>query len=155
MTTPPALFHAYLRPAILQILRATGYHSTKPAVLDSLTDLAVRYMVLLCEGTAKHATHNKGDGGDFSIIDVRLALEDAGALLPSKNSDNDEWRGDEDARGIEGFISWFSSQRMKELMEFGNSEGDSEATDYLNGMLVFSLGLCSGRRVDRFANVLM
>lgn len=133
MTTPPALFHAFLRPAILQILRATGYHSTKPAVLDSLTDLAARYMMLLCENTAKHASHNHGDNADFSVVDVRQALEDAGALLPSRCTAEEEWRGDDDIADIEEFIAWFSSQRMKELMEFGNSEGDTEATDYLNG----------------------
>lgn len=133
--TTSAIFHAFLRPAILQILRATGFHSTKPAVLDSLTDLAARYMLALCESTAKHATDNEGDAADFSAVDVRLALQDVGAFLPSsgKVDEDGEWRGDDDTRGIDEFIAWFSSQRMKQLLEFGNSEGDTEATDYLNG----------------------
>ena len=134
MTTPPSLFHALLRPSILQILRATGYHSTRPAVLDSLTDLAARYLSLLCERTASHATHNNGDSADFTVVDVRLALQDVGALLPQTVAVAEDWRGEEDLRGVEEFVEWFTGQRMKEMMEFGNGDGESDATDYLNGM---------------------
>lgn len=134
MTTPPSLFHALLRPSILQVLRATGYHSTRPAVLDSLTDLAARYLSLLCQTTADHAVHNHGDSADFTVADVRLALQDAGALLPERVLTEQEWKNEEDLRGVEEFVKWFGGQRMKEMMEFGNGDGDSDATDYLNGM---------------------
>ena len=82
MRTPPSLFHALLRPSILQILRSTGYHSTRPAVLDSLTDLAARYLSLLCKSTAEHAAHNHGNSADFTIADIRMSPQDAGALMP-------------------------------------------------------------------------
>ncbi|KFA66295.1 hypothetical protein S40285_01872 [Stachybotrys chlorohalonatus IBT 40285] len=134
MTTPPSIFHALLRPSILQILRATGYHSTRPAVLDSLTDLAARYLSLLCQGTAAHAAHNHGDSADFTLVDVRLALQDAGALLPGRVLTDEEWSGQEDLRGVEEFIKWFAGQRMKELMEFGRGDGEIDATDYLNAL---------------------
>ncbi|KAI9171627.1 TAF(II) complex (TBP-associated complex) component [Paramyrothecium foliicola] len=134
MTTPPSLFHALLRPSILQILRATGYHSTRPAVLDSLTDMAARYLSLLCERTASHATHNSGDGADFTIAEVRLALQDVGALLPQTLPVAEDFKGEEDLRGVEEFIQFFSGQRMKEMMEFGNGDGESDATDYLNAL---------------------
>ncbi|KAK7423303.1 hypothetical protein QQX98_001093 [Neonectria punicea] len=134
MTTPPSLFHALLRPSILQILRATGYHSTRPAVLDSLTDLAARYLSLLCQATADHAAHNQGNSADFTLVDIRMALQDVGALLPERVPVEQDWRGEEDLRGVEEFIRWFAGQRMKEMMEFGNGDGESDATDYLNAL---------------------
>ncbi|KAF4991453.1 hypothetical protein FGRMN_7808 [Fusarium graminum] len=134
MTTPPSLFHALLRPSILQILRSTGYHSTRPAVLDSLTDLAARYLSLLCQKAADHAAHNQGDSADFTIADIRMALQDAGALMPERVPAEELWRGDEDLRGVEEFIAWFAGQRMKEMMEVGSGDGETDATDYLNAL---------------------
>ncbi|KAF7543751.1 hypothetical protein G7Z17_g10490 [Cylindrodendrum hubeiense] len=134
MTTPPSLFHALLRPSILQVLRSTGYHSTRPAVLDSLTDLAARYLSLLCQATADHAAHNQGNSADFTLVDIRMALQDVGALLPERVDTEQDWRGEEDIRGVEEFIKWFAGQRMKEMMEFGNGDGESDATDYLNAL---------------------
>lgn len=133
MTTQAAFFHALLRPAILQILRSTGYHSAKPSVVDSLTDIAARYLAALCEKTAAHAIHNQGDAGDYTIVDVRLALQEVGALLPEKTATEQEWLGTEDTTGVDEFIEWFSGQRMTELMEMGVGDGEIDATDYLNG----------------------
>jgi transcription initiation factor TFIID subunit 3 len=133
MTSPPSLFHALLRPSILQILRSTGYHSTRPAVLDTLTDIAARYLALLCQKAASHAQHNHGESGDFTVADVRMALQDAGALGPQRVLTEDEWMGEEDVRGVEEFVRWFAGARMKEMMEFGNGDGESDATDYLMG----------------------
>lgn len=133
MPPPSALFHAFLRPPILQILRATGYHSTSPAVLDAITDLAARYLSVLCERTAEHATHRRGDAGDFSIPDVRLALSDAGALLPDRMPAQQEWEGEEDLRGVEEFVRWFSGQRMREITDFAQGDGEFDEMDYLNG----------------------
>ncbi|KAK5990895.1 Transcription initiation factor TFIID subunit 3-like protein [Cladobotryum mycophilum] len=131
MTSPPSLFHAFLRPSILQILRATGYHSTRPVVLDSLTDLAARYLTLLCEKTAANAVNNHGVPGDYNIVDVRLALQDVGALLPERMSSEQTLKGDEDMRGVEEFIQWFAGARMKEMMEMSSGDGELDATDYL------------------------
>ncbi|RDA83784.1 hypothetical protein CP532_5203 [Ophiocordyceps camponoti-leonardi (nom. inval.)] len=132
MSGQAAIFHALLRPSMLQILRATGYHATKGAVLDSVTDLAARYLYALCEATAGHASHNHGTPGDYTVADVGLALGDVGALLPERRGAG--WdRGDgavEDARGLEEFLAWFSGPRMRELMDMGR-DGESDATDYL------------------------
>lgn len=141
MTSQNALFHAYLRPAMLQILRATGYHSTSPAVLDCVTDLAARYLSLLCERTADHAAHGasggcaggSGEAGDFGVPEVRLALRDAGALLPERAGPEQLWRGEEDLRGVEEFAAWVLGARMRELTEFARGDGDSDEVDYLNG----------------------
>ncbi|XWW92206.1 hypothetical protein V2A60_000129 [Cordyceps javanica] len=137
MATPPAFFHALLRPAILQILRATGYHATRPAVLDSLTDLAARYMLLLCQHTAHHAASNHAStsqADDFTLTDVRLALQDVGAFGAERSVTEEEWLGVEDTRGVDEFVEWFAGQRMKELTEFGNADGESEGTDYLSAL---------------------
>ncbi|KAJ4325418.1 hypothetical protein N0V84_003470 [Fusarium piperis] len=134
MTTPPSLFHALLRPSILQILRSTGYHSTRPAVLDSLTDLAARYLSLLCQSTADHAAHNQGDSADFTIVDIRMALQDAGALMPERLPAEELFHDKEDMRGLEEFIAWFAGQRMKEMMDVGSGDGEMDATDYLNAL---------------------
>ncbi|KAF4510726.1 hypothetical protein G6O67_002596 [Ophiocordyceps sinensis] len=134
MAGQPAIFHALLRPSILQMLRATGYHSTKGAVLDSLTDLAARYLSMLCERTAAHAIHNHGDASDYGVVDIRLALQDAGALLPERVTTEQAWRGDEDMGGIDDFLKWFSGPRMKELMDMGRGDGEIDATDYLSAL---------------------
>ncbi|EFY88644.1 hypothetical protein J3458_003370 [Metarhizium acridum] len=134
MTTQSAFFHALLRPAILQILRSTGYHSAKPSVVDSLTDIAARYLAALCEKTASHAIHNQGDAGDYTVVDVRLALQEVGALLPEKTATEQSWLGEEDTRGVDEFIEWFSGQRMTEFMEIGIGDGEIDATDYLNAL---------------------
>lgn len=62
-----------------------------------------------------------------------MALQEAGALMPTRVPTEEAWRGEEDLRGVEEFIQWFAGQRMKEMMEFGNGDGESDATDYLNG----------------------
>ncbi|KAI8218923.1 Transcription initiation factor TFIID subunit 3, partial [Colletotrichum sp. SAR11_239] len=82
MTPPPLLFHALLRPAVLQILRATGYHAARPVVLDAVTELAARYMLALCQATARHASDNNQEGDAPGIVDVRMALQELGAVPP-------------------------------------------------------------------------
>lgn len=104
--------------------------------MDSLTDIAARYLYTLCQSAASHSIHNHGDAGDYTVVDVRMALRDAGALQPEKTATEQEWLGEEDVRGVEEFIEWFSGQRMRELMEMGVGDGDIDATDYLNGISI-------------------
>ncbi|KAK5174413.1 uncharacterized protein LTR77_001493 [Saxophila tyrrhenica] len=82
MTTPPPtlqLHRALLRPAILTTLRAAGFHSTRPSVLDTLVQLVERYILLLATTTAAHArnSHNTPVPG---VGDARMALEELGVL---------------------------------------------------------------------------
>ncbi|KAF6837812.1 bromodomain associated protein [Colletotrichum musicola] len=91
MTPPPLLFHALLRPAVLQILRATGYHATRPVVLDSVTELAAKYLFALCQATARHAVDNNPEGDALGIVEVRMALQELGAVPP--DDVNAEGRG--------------------------------------------------------------
>lgn len=77
--------------------------------------------------------NNHGDAEDYDIVDVRMALQEAGALLPERTETEQLWKGEEDLRGVEEFIEWFSGTRMKEMMEMGSGDTESDATDYLAG----------------------
>lgn len=170
MSTQSAFFHALLRPSILQILRATGYHSARPSVIDSLTDIAARYLTALCLSTASHAVHNHGDAGDYNLVDVLMALQDVGAVQPAKkramgltwqdsenegqNEEEDEENDDDCAEGwvVDEFVEWFAGQRMRELMLIGRGDGEIEATDYLSGVYyLFSRASFLGSSVSFFA----
>ena len=118
------LHNALLRPAIIQILRAAGFHSTRPVVLDALTDLAVRYVSRLAASTAEIAfnTHNTFVP---SVQDVRLALMDVGALAPQMGANEELARGYEDIneilmpfedlRGVDSFKQWIEGSVNKEI----------------------------------------
>jgi len=79
---------ALLRPAILQILRAQGYYASTPGTIDCLTELAGHYIYTISKRAAQHATLNNclGPPGTPDVVDVRLALEECGALCPSSST---------------------------------------------------------------------
>ncbi|KAK3330160.1 hypothetical protein B0H66DRAFT_542915 [Apodospora peruviana] len=133
MTPTPFLFHSLLRPAVLQVLRATGFHSTRTAVLDSMTDLAARYLDHLCEMTALYAEHNMSGDMIPTIVDVRMALQHTGALLPEKLEGEQEFVGREDTRGTDEFIAWCAGPFNKELKRIA-LDGEEDAHDYLNAL---------------------
>ncbi len=126
MTHNPPFFHSLLRPCVLQILRAQGYHAARPSVVDALTDLSARYLSALCESTALHTAHNSTEltGLVPSLVDVRLALEDCGALTGADAS------GD-DTRGVDEFVDWVAGPRNREIRRVA-LDGDDENTDYLS-----------------------
>jgi transcription initiation factor TFIID subunit 3 len=131
MATPPALHHSLLRPCVLHILRAAGYHSTRPSVLDTLTDLAARYMYLLAQSTAAHADLNHTEL-DITIQDVRMAMQDCGALMPEKVIEDQEFEGVEDMRGVEEFLAWATGEGNKEIRRIALGDGKE---DYLTGQI--------------------
>lgn len=161
MTPPAALFHSLLRPAVLQILRATGYHAAKPAVLDTVTDLAARYLSFLCHLTAVYATSNSnvpeeevGRYVDFSeanqpsatsssaifppvpppsIVDVRLAMQRMGVFLPERTQAEQDYLGIEDTRGVDEFIAWAAGSLNREIQRIA-LDGNDEARDYLDAL---------------------
>ncbi|KAL1883151.1 hypothetical protein VTK73DRAFT_9518 [Phialemonium thermophilum] len=133
MTPPQTLFHSLLRPSILQILRAAGYHSAKTAVLDSLTDLAARYLFEICHITALYAAQNGSESGEPCVTDVRMALQYVGALLPEKLDEEQEFLGYEDMRGIDEFVAWASGPVNREIRRIA-LDGVEEATDYLTAL---------------------
>ncbi len=135
MATPPALHHSLLRPTVLHILRAAGYHSTRSSVLDTVTDLAARYMLLLAQSTATHASLNHCEPElslEISIQDVRMAMQDCGALLPEKTLEEQEREGIEDTRGVDAFIEWATGPANQEIRRIA-LEGADAKEDYLTG----------------------
>ncbi|OQU94078.1 Bromodomain-containing protein [Cladophialophora immunda] len=152
--TSADLHTALLRPAVLQILRAAGFSSARPVVIDTVTDLAARYLLLLASSTAQNAfnTHNTFVP---TIQDVRLALTQAGALAPQMNTVEESLRGDvevvegvwvpfEDLRGVEAFVNWAYGPVNKEIRRIAGFGDDvnveeiaaalDEQEDYLSAL---------------------
>ncbi|KAH8820284.1 hypothetical protein F5884DRAFT_849552 [Xylogone sp. PMI_703] len=129
-TSPQSLHHSLLRPSILHILRAAGYHSTKPSVLDTLTDLAARYLLLLAQSTATHASINHTEL-DITVQDVRMAMQDCGMLLPEKVLEEQDFDGEEDVRGVEDFLAWCTGDGNAEIRRVA-MEGGKE--DFLTAL---------------------
>ncbi len=104
------LHTSLLRPAIIHIIRAAGFHSTRPSVLDTLTDLAARYLLLLAERTAFYAYDRTSSGPDsqslnhpiltlpllstpsLTISDVRLALSSISFFNCTLTASEEAWR---------------------------------------------------------------
>lgn len=114
---PSPLHTSFLRPPILHILRAAGFTTTRPSVLDTLVDLTSRYLTLLATNTARHAALREPSNVPFTITltDVRLALQDAGAFYPSSSEMEEQVRGEEDMRGVNDFIAWCQGETNREI----------------------------------------
>ncbi|KAI9651833.1 MAG: hypothetical protein M1831_007543 [Alyxoria varia] len=100
--TPNDLHLRLLRPSIIHILRASGFHSTKPLVLDTVTELCARYLHLIAKETAS-ACHERTlsslNGGldpefgdlDPNISDVRVGLTNAMFFSTSHTAAEEAW----------------------------------------------------------------
>ena len=134
--SPPetqVLFRQLLRPPVLHILRAAGFTRARPAVLETVIDLTSRYLTVLAYQTALHARHRQPDFSPDSfsakesplpapiitITDVRMALQDVGALYPGVSELEEPLRnggkGEEDLRGVESFIAWCQGDLNAEI----------------------------------------
>ncbi|CAN8099456.1 unnamed protein product [Discula destructiva] len=137
MAPPQAVFHALMRPAIIQILRAAGFHSAKPTVIDSLTDIARRYLEILCQETARHTADNTDDPEwglgllEPTIVEVRRALQDVGAFLPEREWEEQDFMEDEDTRGVDDFVSWATGPKTELMKKIALDDGEEGVTDYL------------------------
>lgn len=113
-----------MRPAVLQILRAAGFHNTSGAALDVMTDLAIRYLLLLASTTAENAFNNHDDYVP-TVQDVRMALVEVGALRPQISVLEERAKKPvmvngrivpfEDMRGVEGFLRWARGPSSREI----------------------------------------
>lgn len=155
------LHSSLLRTPVLHILRAAGFHSTRPSVLDTLVNITERYLLLLATTTAAHANANHNTPVP-TITDVRMALTDCGVLTPTQGGAEEEWkeririplseydnmpsglerkqkemkrRQEEDTQDVREFISWIVGDKNKEIRRVAGmlSEGamDTQAEDYL------------------------
>ncbi len=138
------LFVSLLRPAVLHILRATGFHHGKPSAVDTIVDLTARYMSLLAERTAYNAWSNHNDLTP-DVTDVRMAMQDCGLLTPTMTAGEelwkemlrkplDEYNGDtmareneearrnaEDTLDIKDFIDWVKGEQHKEIQRIAGT----------------------------------
>lgn len=146
------LHHALLRPAVLQILRATGYTGAKPGVVDALTDIAGRYISLLASKAVFFANANHADSIP-DVTDLRLALSESGILTPSLTVTDEVWRelmrtpisevperngirryeeskrDEEDTEDITDFIKWFDGPVHQEIKRIAGLVGDKSMTE--------------------------
>ncbi|KAK5629953.1 hypothetical protein RRF57_005668 [Xylaria bambusicola] len=164
--TPSEIHLALLRPAILQILRAQGYYASTSSTIDCLTELAGQYLYEISKRTAEHATMNNylGPPGTPDVVDVRLALEECGALCPSVSppppakrrrlSPDDAADGDEatqayddeeeDTAGVDEFIRWATGRKNMRIRKIAGAtiagaEGEDgtveeRPSDYLDAL---------------------
>jgi len=132
------LFRTLLRPAVLHILRASGFHYGKSSAVDTVVDLTVRYISLLAERTAYNAYSNHNDSTP-NITDIRMAMQDCGLLVPTLTAGEEEWkqilrkpldfyreesgaraaeeqrRDAEDTADVKEFINWVKGDQNKEI----------------------------------------
>lgn len=134
------LHHALLRPAVLQILRAAGFNYTRSTVLDTITDLAARYLLLLASTTAQHAFNTHNDYAP-TVQDARLALLEVGAFRPQLNVLEERAKGVEevngetvlfeDMRGVDGFVNWARGPANKEIRRIAGLVNEAGVADAL------------------------
>lgn len=153
------LHRALLRPAIIHTLRAAGFHSTRPSVLDTLTTITERFLLLLASTTAQHA-YNIHNDPIPTITDVRLALTDCGVLIPAEGAAEEEWREimrmpieemgrsvekggqsrmvaekrkreEEDLRDVSEFKRWFDGSQHAEIRRVAGMVPEQSATGAL------------------------
>lgn len=132
------LFRSLLRPAVLHILRASGFHFGKPSAVDTVVDLTARYLTLLAERTVYNAYSNHNESSP-NITDVRMAMQDCGLLVPTMTAGEEEWkqilrkplefyneesgareaeerrRNLEDTADVHEFINWVKGDQNKEI----------------------------------------
>ena len=127
--SPNDLHISLLRPPVLHILRAAGFQSARPAAVDSLVDLAARYLDLLANKTAAYAWSNHGDS-EAQLEDVCMALEAVGAFRPEHGPLQDQLSDDDDTRGLDAFVAWAQGNKNKEIMRIaGLASAENEAVD--------------------------
>jgi len=141
MSATQQLHTSLLRAPILHILRAQGFHSTRPSVLDTLVNITERYLLLLAETTRDHALLNHNDPIP-TVTDVRMALTDCGTLTPVLTAAEQDWlekfrrpledfddlkhgdirregelrrRDEQDTQDVRDFIKWIVGDQNREI----------------------------------------
>jgi transcription initiation factor TFIID subunit 3 len=126
---------------VLHTLRAAGFHSTKPSVLDTMINLTERYLFLLASTTARHALNAHADPIP-TLTDVRTAMQECGVLTPLSQAAEEEWeevlrvpatvmgakeggrereqaekrkREESDVGDVRGFVKYFDSEQYREV----------------------------------------
>ena len=90
-------------------------------------------MLLLAQKTLTHSMLNDGEL-EISIQDVRMAMQDMGALAPERLLEDQEFDGEEDTRGVDAFIAWAMGKENGEIRRIALEEGEGVKEDYLTGL---------------------
>ncbi|KAK2966376.1 hypothetical protein RJ640_021520 [Escallonia rubra] len=75
---------AVTRMAVAQICKSAGFKSSQRSALETLTDVAARYLQALARSAASSAA--LAGRTDSNLVDIILALEDLHGLLPGSST---------------------------------------------------------------------
>ncbi|KAK9455615.1 hypothetical protein V1511DRAFT_458440 [Dipodascopsis uninucleata] len=126
------LFYSFFRITIAQILRSAGIDRCAPSVLDTLTDITIRYMALLANKAISNAILCGRD--EPLLSDVRMAMESAGGLKPTRlldESEDEELEEDNEEaydprqvndEGLQRFYEWCFTTAREMRSIIGNQE---------------------------------
>jgi transcription initiation factor TFIID subunit 3 len=90
-------------------------------------------MLLLAKATTEHAIINHGEL-EIAIEDVRMAMQDCGAITPEKVLEDQLYEGEEDTRGVDAFLEWVTGAANKEIRRIALEGGDDGREDFLIGL---------------------
>ncbi|KAG5439606.1 hypothetical protein PCANB_002183 [Pneumocystis canis] len=105
-------FFALARISAIQVLRSAGISRAKHSVMDSFTDIFIRYLLLLGT-TAKHFAEMSGRPL-VQMEDLRAAMENTGILGVSSSED--------DIGPVKTFLDWCKSSFTAELRHLSGQE---------------------------------
>ncbi|WBW73449.1 transcription factor TFIID complex subunit Taf3 [Schizosaccharomyces osmophilus] len=118
------IYFCLMRVFCSQTLRAAGLDRTKLSLLDSFTDVMIRYIQLLSETTMTEAELSRKK--DCDLQDFRLALEEVG-LLDGTEED------------VKEFIEWYHGPQMDELRRVAGfqpaAETQTKPKDWLTNLV--------------------
>lgn len=101
-------------------------------------------MTQLARATAVHAALNQDDPElalEPLIQDVRMAMQDFGALVPEKELAEQDFDGEEDTRGVDAFIAWATGPENKQIRRIALEGVEGAQEDYLTGWSGFWIGM--------------
>jgi transcription initiation factor TFIID subunit 3 len=70
---------------------------------------------------------------ELNVQDVRMAMQECGALAPEKLLEEQIYDAEEDTRGVHAFIEWAMGPENKEIRRIALEGGDDGKEDYLTG----------------------
>ncbi|ETS88059.1 hypothetical protein PFICI_01887 [Pestalotiopsis fici W106-1] len=141
--TQKRFYLALLKPAILQALRAQGYYSCRPTVLDFFTEVVADYIYNTAVATRKAMEHNHPEDPQVTLPDLRQGLEYVGAFACDENKREDrDFDGDPELRGIEKFKEWFDGKQNQRITRIAEAFTQ-------NGLLLEAAPPEEGKKVER------
>lgn len=94
--------------------------------------MANKYLAILAQNTAHLATlnHHKFE---LTLTDVRMAMEEVGALSFGKSIEDQIWDGEDDISGVEEFTAWCNGPVNTEIRRIAKDTLSEDGGDYIAG----------------------